>query len=45
MKKGDTVEFNYYHRKEKQRLRGIYLGFNGVAHIVLRENVYYWVMP
>jgi hypothetical protein len=45
MKKGDKVQFTHYHKREEMNLIGIYLGFNGVAHIVLRENVYYWVKP
>ena len=45
MKKGDKVQFTHYHKREEMNLIGIYLGFNGVAHIVKRDNVYFWVMP
>lgn len=43
MKKGDTVEFRHYHKKFEMTLRGTYMGSNGVAHIVKRDNVYYWI--
>lgn len=43
MKKGDKVEFHYYHKNYDMKLVGIYMGNNGVAHIVKRENVYYWL--
>lgn len=43
MTKGDTVEFHYYIKNYDMKLRGEYMGDNGVAHIVKRENVYYWL--
>lgn len=43
MKKGDKVEFSYWVGKFKFRLIGRYLGNNGLAHIVKKDNVYYWL--